>query len=360
MKRKKNLTRKQRRSSRTNRGDAYQHLVAEMARAFHPKARVQAGEWVDGPDGRLDLDVSIRWEAEGSQRLCVVECKDYDVSKAGKVGRPIVDALESKRRDLNAQHSLICSNSGFTADALHKAARVGIGMISVMKKGDGRVKFIAEQDQFIQRIKMRNWRFSYTFREGVIELQEAIEEPRYQGLPVNRWLVHVAQFAAFVNPGCTDTVAFKVQFRAPLLCTVNGMDMTMLDAAVQFSYLAEWRVRRARLDLTSGLYDHFRRAVRMAPGLNQVSIAPRDGDEGILCDPTDVPPLRESGPGEFDASLTEIQNAPQFEAACPDLAPLIVPEDLVLRLGDRDYCRNDRERQQAGMMQGFNFRFLGK
>lgn len=76
---------------------------------------------MDGPDGRRDLDVAIRPNGGGSALLAVIECKDWN----RPIGIGFIDALNSKRRDIGAPVAMICSNSGFTADALRKAARVG-------------------------------------------------------------------------------------------------------------------------------------------------------------------------------------------------------------------------------------------
>src|SRR5215475_1322251 len=102
-----------------SRGKAYQQLVAEVANAFDPGAKVTEGEWIVGPDGRLDMDVAIRGKINGKDILIVIECKDFNPKSTGKVGREFVDALDSKRHDLGASIAMICSNSGFTADALH-------------------------------------------------------------------------------------------------------------------------------------------------------------------------------------------------------------------------------------------------
>jgi hypothetical protein len=59
-----------------------------MAKAFDPTADVKAGEWIEGPDGRLDMDVAIRGTLDGKPTLVVIECKDFDLTKTGKVGRP--------------------------------------------------------------------------------------------------------------------------------------------------------------------------------------------------------------------------------------------------------------------------------
>ena len=110
-----------RRRKQLARGREFQELVAEVARAFDPNSRIEAGEWVRGPDGQLDMDVSIRGTVDGAPFLAVIECKDFNAATTGPVGRQWVDALDSKRLDLGADAALICSNAGFTRDALNKA-----------------------------------------------------------------------------------------------------------------------------------------------------------------------------------------------------------------------------------------------
>jgi hypothetical protein len=121
-----------------------------MAKAFDSTADVQAGKWVEGPDGRLDMDVSIEGQVNGRPIRLVIECKDFDLRKSGRVGRPFVDALDSKRHDLGVDAAFICSNSGFTQDALRKARRKGIGMISVLAKGDSRAKAIIHKEIYFR------------------------------------------------------------------------------------------------------------------------------------------------------------------------------------------------------------------
>jgi hypothetical protein len=56
----------------TARGRAFQKLVSEVARAFDSDAVVTEGEWVPGPDGRLDMDVAIRGYIEARPVLVVI------------------------------------------------------------------------------------------------------------------------------------------------------------------------------------------------------------------------------------------------------------------------------------------------
>ena len=125
--------RKRKKKSAAPGGREFQELVAEVARAFDPHSQIEVGEWVRGPDGQLDMDVSIRGTVDGAPFLAVIECKDFSAAATGPVGRQWVDALDSKRIDLGASSAMICSNAGFTRDALSKARRKGIGMISVLR-----------------------------------------------------------------------------------------------------------------------------------------------------------------------------------------------------------------------------------
>jgi hypothetical protein len=121
-----------------NRGDAYQNAVASVAESIDPSADVEVGAWTNGPDGRRDLDVVIRPKPAGSAPLVVIECKDWN----RPIGIAFIDALDSKRRDIGASIAMICSNSGFTTDALRKAARVGIPALAALIEGDNRIRVV--------------------------------------------------------------------------------------------------------------------------------------------------------------------------------------------------------------------------
>ena len=116
-----------RRQRRNKKGEAFQQLVADVARVFTPLAKVEVGKWVQGPDGRRELDVTVKGMINGKDIFILVECKDYTYSSTPTpVGIGDVDAFESKRRDLAADFAVMASNSGFTGPALKKAARTRI------------------------------------------------------------------------------------------------------------------------------------------------------------------------------------------------------------------------------------------
>jgi len=121
-------------------GDEYQELVGAVEKALEPGASVKVGQWIDGPDGKRELDVEVRGTLDGSPCFILIECKDWgDPVRIG-----VIDALDSKRRDLFADRAVVYSNSGFTAPALRKAKRVRIGAASALKAGDGEVKVAIE------------------------------------------------------------------------------------------------------------------------------------------------------------------------------------------------------------------------
>ena len=121
-------------------GRAYEQVVADVAKQFDPSAEVKVGEWVKGPDGLREVDVLIAGTVDGVTRQILIECKDYDSHKR-RIGIAVIDAADSKRRDLAADVTLICSNEGFSKDAMRKAGRVGIGLIGVMKEADPRIRY---------------------------------------------------------------------------------------------------------------------------------------------------------------------------------------------------------------------------
>jgi hypothetical protein len=116
----------------------YRNAVSEVIYALQPKARIVVGGMVLGPDGARTVDIQVSSLAAGQQSTSIDVIRRSD----GKpVGIEAIDAIESKRRDVGTT-ALLCSNTGFTVDAIRKAKRVGVGLIAAMKSGDRRVSRI--------------------------------------------------------------------------------------------------------------------------------------------------------------------------------------------------------------------------
>ena len=116
MKRKKTKQQKSRaqqhRARRRKAGRPYEEVVALISSAFDPSAIITRGAWETGPDGRRELDVRIEGTAGGKPTRTMIECKDYNRASTRPIGIEHVDAIESKRGDLNLDAAFICSNAG--------------------------------------------------------------------------------------------------------------------------------------------------------------------------------------------------------------------------------------------------------
>ncbi len=267
-----------------------------MAKAFDSTADVQAGKWVEGPDGRLDMDVSIEGQINGRAVRVVIECKDFDLRKTGPVGRPFVDALYSKRHDLGVDAAFICSNSGFTSDALSKARRKGIGMISVLASGDERVKAIIEKEIYFRNLSVGQITFMHNGPDAGSLHDIKHHDLSYQGRSVHAWLQRKGVMVIVLNP-------------------------TMLSGA------------------SLAMFDYLRQRVRFPSGQNQYLLENVNFDTGTPL--TSAPEIENIGEnllaGEVDIGLVFMEGEGvgiimDTETEMPNLEEIIIPEDLNLKI----------------------------
>lgn len=98
-------------------GKKYEQVVADTLQQMDPGATVSAGEWVSGPDSPREIDVLVTGHVDGSPFRIQIECKDYDWTKC-RIGIGVIDAVESKHRDLGVNLSFVCSNAGAVQERL--------------------------------------------------------------------------------------------------------------------------------------------------------------------------------------------------------------------------------------------------
>lgn len=282
------------------------------------------------------MDVSIRGTVDGAPFLAVIECKDFNAATTGPVGRQWVDALDSKRLDLGADAALICSNAGFTRDALNKARRKGIGMISVLRAGDRRAKAVIESEVVLCRIRCGPWQFQYEGAdERVSRLEPVAHQLRYKGLSLDDWLQHRASLIAAMNPEVTDHIRADFRFVEPIAFDAPGGSVPLVRATVIFNYTTEWLSCTVQHNASLGMYDYLRRRVRIAPGTNTYTVSGINFETAV---PTTRPAPNEELPpgfahGEVAFALTMIEGlATASQNQYAKLEPLVVPEDLDLAL----------------------------
>ena len=312
------------------RGTEYQRVVAEVVRVFDCKAKITEGQWLVGPDGRRELDVMIEGTADDRPTKGIIECKDFDPKTTGPVGIVFIDALDSKRRDLGADFSLMCSNAGFTTDAMRKAKRVGIGLISVMKKGDRRIRFSVKEEIYTRKIKLGTARIVLTGVKQIVLDNVKPDQICFEGLPVANWILHRIPILVAANPIVNGMYTATHALTTPLLFNWPGGSAEITKFGFTFAIEGAWLAHQGEIDSTAGFYDWLRRRARVASrSENKLEFKGIDLDNGTRISlPPDRELIRERFlKDEVDMKLVLFENFPD-PGSVPDLNKFIVPHDL--------------------------------
>lgn len=322
------------------RGEAYQGAVALVAKSIVPSADVEVGVWIDGPDGRRDLDVVIRPKGADSTPVVVIECKDWN----RPIGIAFIDALDSKRRDLGALIAMICSNSGFTSDALRKAARVGIPALSALIEGDRRIRVVVREQIYTRIAKFV--RHAPTFhhpnlsndQKGILAEPVYTKEWSYCGKSLEAW---VATKLLQVAGGATRSRSFLIacQFLKPIPFDIRGISILMSRIDIRATFTVQWMTQVAEIGASQGMYDHLRKVVLVGPGPYQFHLKNINSQHwGTPVGIEDVPPRLliplderpKSGTPFVELTLAMIENMPQSNPKdAPALDRFIFSEEIV-------------------------------
>ena len=169
-----------------NLGEEYEEIVAAVERALDRAADVRVGQWIEGPDGGREVDVEVRGIRDGAPYFVLVECKDW--KRPVNIGE--MDKLNDKGHDLGADRIVLYSNSGFTAKALRKATRVGIGCASALMSGNRRIRAVVEREFVAKRLSVDQWSLEIVVREEDADRISTYHDPRqlwFAEDPVFNW-----------------------------------------------------------------------------------------------------------------------------------------------------------------------------
>jgi hypothetical protein len=240
------------------RGLSYQDLVAKVEAALDPHVKVAAGEWIDGPDGRRDCDVSIRGTHEGAPYFVLIECKDW----RKRVGIDVVDALDSKRKDLGVDLAMIYSNSGFTGPAVRKADRVGINLLTAVASSDSLSRARAKMLAYGRLLDVTN------LSEGLIEPPGqdlpappglTIENMLYEGKPVHNWLVAQVYQELSRNEdkfeGERYALTLEYTFGSLVTLDMAGVPFPAVGVAVTADVEVKWMSKALSIDVDFARFD---------------------------------------------------------------------------------------------------------
>lgn len=316
-------------------GTQFELVVADIVRELEPGAKVEQGAWIDGPDGRRDCDVYVEGTVAGVQRKIQIECKDYNPKKARPIGIGIVDALESKCRDLNMDKAFLCSNVGFTRDAVSKAKRENIGLIGVLNKADDRVRYKIWDEIYVRRVNFGGGKFIFG---PEFQNKPKLESIIYNNIPLYQWLLHRAEIFLGLNEVVSGTHTLRFRLKKPLLILVGEIQQRLDWMSVTFEVSGGWFAQKVEIDATSGLYDWLNKQFHAAPGPGNISY--KDVDIDNMARPVDLPPNHDplnpsAGVEGLKIIISNVQCIKKAKDI-PLLNQLILDEDLVDQRNDID------------------------
>lgn len=304
------------------RGSAYEEIVGSVCAALEPGAKVRVSTNKLGPDGQRDIDVSVRGTRNGKPYFALVECKDWK----RKVGIAVVDALHSKSHDLEADLSVIYSNSGFTGSAYRKATRLGISLCSAMKAGDRRVRIVVERDFRAHLLAVDRYSVRTDWRDAPANLAPfAPTDIAYGGNPLLNWLSEKSRAVLSEHAGRPYVYARYV-FKEELEFTVHGAPVKVTGIALEMNCSSGWVRQSLRENVSLGSYDFIKRQV-IIPDKQYWSLGPVDNEAWVPCEPP--PPDVALEPNSFRLHLTLLRPiAPIVGASTPPLDDHVAGSDV--------------------------------
>jgi len=203
-------------------------------------------------------------------------------------------------------------------------------MMSVLKEGDERVRFLVKEDQYIRRLTVENLTISLTGPEP-IELGVPFDSISYQGLPIGNWICHRVMAMLGMNPIVSGSFVDACHLVRPVEMVVGEtpVEVTQIDANVTVS--GSWYVQPIELDATTGAYDWLRRRVRVGPsGQFHLKGVDLTGGKAVEQAP-DWVTTHDLRPGEVAFGLLHLEGLGPVDPR-PDLDEVVRPEDLSLRV----------------------------
>lgn len=311
-------------------GRAFESVVADIVREFDSSPHIETNVIMDGPDGRREIDVLIDGQVGGIGRRAFIECKDYN-PKRGPLGIAVVDALESKRRDLNYDLCALCSNAGFTADAVRKAARTGIALLGALKDGDDRIRYQVLDEIFVLKIDVV--RANVTVDASSKPTNFDLMRLQFGGLKVQAWLVErVLRYLMSIGGNGKGQHRLDLRFSSPVPCEYDDKPVSLHQLSVDMHVIAQWHSQIVEHTTTSGFYDWGRRRIRMASGPQTMSYrnVKFDGSGKPIDAPHWDPTEQDEG---LCGWLMSIGGVPAAIGERPDLDPYVEGDEPITPFG---------------------------
>ncbi len=316
-------------------GTAFEKAVADIVESFGGGVSdLQQGTWVDGPDGRRDRDVSFNATVGPRIFKVLIECKDYDPKKMGKIGIDLIDALDSKRRDLGIDVPMMCSNAGFADPALSKALRVGISTIGALRMGDDRVRFSITDAMYFRKLTLPPTDVRVSFEGyggqppwGGRETDTGLIT--FGGLKLTDWVAEKLALGIGANQIVSGNYRYAFRMLRPLTLSAPSGDAAISQIAIDHSLTGSWYRQPTTISGSTGIYDWQRKRVRLAPGEDRKLSKTINFDRGLAVSQPPGYVLSPIAllPDEVDFYAIMI-HGPQVTGPVPGIDAYVDPVDL--------------------------------
>lgn len=305
-------------------GDDYQDVVGAVQRALAPGSQVDVGVWVDGPDGRRDMDVAVRGTKDGKPHLVLIECKDWRVP----VGIAVMDSLDSKRKDLGASAAVVFSNSGFTEDARRKAARVGISLAAALKAGDPLVK-VKLWKEFIARSQSVDRWSMVVFPEQNSERSDPYSpfDVKLAGKAVVNWISNETRtlFAQAASESPRFVIIAEYQFRPDTFFEIGNESVALRGIILKLECSQGFVRQVVREDVSLGSYDFLTGRV-VVPDRQAYMLGSFDNTAWVPCETP--PDNTELEPGTFRIDVTLLRFVEPIPGPVADVDEVVVAKAM--------------------------------
>ena len=124
-------------------GTEFEILTTELFSRLSKDREFESVEhniWLDGHDGKRQIDVLLSGKVGPFDVKTIIECKDFSKN----VNITEIDALHSKMMDVNAHKAVLVARKGFSKKAINKAKRLGISLCTAHSASKERWKFALE------------------------------------------------------------------------------------------------------------------------------------------------------------------------------------------------------------------------
>lgn len=147
--------------------------------------------------------------------------------------------------------SLICSNAGFTSDAISKAKCVNIGLISVMRMGDRRLRFEVVEEIYTRRVRILSTSLTLTGNSPIKLSGVPFDDVRYEGAPVANWVNQWIIQLVGSNPVVRGTYKATHALRTPLRFEWSGGGAEVSNLGFYFTIEGAWYAQQVEIDSTA-------------------------------------------------------------------------------------------------------------